>query len=424
MTGVTVPDGLEGLGGQTSLRLRFVAVLVSALCSAVLGALPAFSQSSPPARPKIGLITSLSGQSAYIGTDIRDGFLLAMARESRLLGREIAEIVIRDDSMLPDKGLAQFRDLQQAENIRLFAGFVSTDIAALAVPEIVKSGALYVSPNAAPNALSGKACHPNYFVMSFQNDSMVEIAAGFASQKGFARAYILSASYQAGQEAAAGFRQHFKGTVVGQSLVSFGQTDFSSELQKIHEAKPDVVLQFLPGSLGVTFLRSFQDARMSDKIAMVLPASALDHRMTAIAGASAAGVFVTSHWNADFAHEANRSFVSEWQARYNRPPTLYAMQGYDTGLALAAAVTGAGGMTDDPKTIAAELRKAEFRSPRGTFRFGRNQHPVQDWWLLSVRKNAQGQYQLTTESKLRSGHSDSYADQCALPALPGVPSPT
>lgn len=421
---VLVQNGLWRKGAQVSSQLRRAAVLVACLYVSALGIFPANSQQAVPARPKIGLITSLSGQSAYIGTDIRDGFLLAMARESRLLGREIADIIIRDDGMLPDKGLEQFRDLQKTENIRLFAGFVSTDIAVLAVPEMVKSGALYVSPNAAPNALSGKACHPNYFVMSFQNDSMVEIAAGFASQKGYSRAYILSASYQAGQEAASGFRQHFKGTVVGQSSVSFGQTDFSAELKKIHEAKPDVVLQFLPGSLGLNFLRSFQEARMSDKIAIVLPASALDHRMTAIAGSSAAGVFVTSHWNVDFANEANRAFVSEWQAKYNRPPTLYAMQGYDTGLAMAAAVVGAGGATDDPQAIARELRKADFRSPRGPFRFGRNQHPVQDWWLLSVKKNAQGQYQLSTESKLKSIHSDSYADQCILPELPHAPSPT
>ena len=167
--------------------------------------------------------------------------------------------------------------------------------------------------------------------------------------------------------------------------------------------------------IGLNFLRAFQTARLSEKIAIVLPGSALDHRMAAIAGASAAGVYVTSHWNADFPNEANRNFVAAWQAKYNRPPTIYAMQGYDTGLAMAAAILGTGGTTDDPDVIARELRKANFQSPRGAFRFGRNQHPVQDWWLLSVKRNAQGQTQLITEQRLRSGHADSFAEQCGIP---------
>ena len=403
-------------GARTVPWVRRIPIsLAMAMLAACLPLGPARAQQPEPARPRIGLITSLSGQSAYIGIDIRDGFMLAIAYQSQKLGRPVADIVIRDDGMLPDQGLAALRELQQGEKIRLFAGFVSTNIAILAVPEIVKSGALYVSPNAAPNALSGKDCHPNYFVTSYQNDSMVEIAAGYANQRGFGRAYILSASYQAGMEAADGFRQHFKGTIVGQSFASFGQTDFAAELKAIQEARPDVVLQFLPGSLGLNFLRAFQTARLSEKIAIVLPGSALDHRMAAIAGASAAGVYVTSHWNADFPNEANRNFVAAWQAKYNRPPTIYAMQGYDTGLAMAAAILGTGGTTDDPDVIARELRKANFQSPRGAFRFGRNQHPVQDWWLLSVKRNAQGQTQLITEQRLRSAHADSFAEQCKMP---------
>lgn len=380
--------------------------------------LPGLAHAQPAggtARPRIGLVTSLSGQSAYIGTDIRDGFLMALSIAGKAHGREIAEVLVRDDAIVPEKGLAQARDLLRNEGVRLFTGVVSTNIAVLVVPELLQAGALFVSPNAAPKDLSGRTCHPRYFVTSYHNDSMPEIAAKFAAGRGFRRAYLISASFQAGLDAVESFRQHFGGQIVGESIAHFGQVDFSQDLQKIREARPDVILQFLPGSIGVAFLRGFHEARLSEQIAVVLPSSALDHRMLAVAGSSAAGLFVTAHWNRDFGNPANRRFVQEWQSRYNRVPTLYAMQGFDAGQALAAAILRAGGQTDDPEIIARHLGEVEIASPRGMFRFGRNRHPVQDWWLLSVKRDPQGQYQLVTDRRIAEGHADSFAGDCPAP---------
>ncbi len=193
------------------------------------------------------------------------------------------------------------------------------------------------------------------------------------------------------------FASIFKGTIVGQSFASFGQTDFAAELKAIQEARPDVVLQFLPGSLGLNFLRAFQTARLSEKIAIVLPAARL---ITGWRDCRRLGsrVFVTSHWKRRFSQRGQPELCDSVQAKYNRPPTIYAMQGYDTGLAMAAAILARAAR----QMIRCDLRgtaQGEFPVPaRRTFSFGRNQHPVQDLWLLSVKRNAQGQTQLITDS--------------------------
>ena len=36
------------------------------------------------------------------------------------------------------------------------------------------------------------------------------------------------------------------------------------------------------------------------------------------------------------------------------------------------------------------MLKADFQSVRGNFKFGPNQHPVQDWYALKVEKDADG----------------------------------
>ena len=94
-------------------------------------------------------------------------------------------------------------------------------------------------------------------------------------------------------------------------------------------------------------------------------------------------------------------------------PTYYASQGYDTALAIASALKATGGKTDVP-ALRKALAKADFQSVRGAFKFGANQHPVQDWYALKVEKGADGTPVLKTEGKVLSNHSDAYAKDCKL----------
>ena len=56
-------------------------------------------------------------------------------------------------------------------------------------------------------------------------------------------------------------------------------------------------------------------------------------------GEAALGVKNTSQWSKDLDNDANKDFVSSFQAEYNRLPSLYASQGYDTGKLLISALS-------------------------------------------------------------------------------------
>ena len=362
---------------------------------------------------KIGMITTLSGPGGYLGQDIRDAFKLAIDLEGGKLGGVPVELVVEDDALKPGQGKQIAEKMLKTDGIKIMTGIVFSNVAGATVPDIVDAGALYVSPNAAPSNFAGKECNENYFVVSWQNDSLHESAGQHATNLGYKKAFILAPNYQAGKDALTGFKRLFKGEIAGEVYTRLDQTDFAPEMAQIRSANPDVVFQFHPGGLGIAFLRQYQQAGLLGKIPMVLAEPSLDATTLKAVGDAAVGLSVTAHWNTDFDNAANKKFVEAWTKAYNRVPTYYASQGYDTALAIASALKATGGKTDVP-ALRTALAKADFQSVRGAFKFGKNQHPVQDWYALKSEKGADGTPVLKTVGKVLSNHTDVYAKDCKL----------
>ncbi|MBT1154080.1 ABC transporter substrate-binding protein [Aminobacter anthyllidis] len=386
-----------------NLRKAFLAASVAALAT-----FPAFA--ADPV--KIGMITTLSGPAGYLGQDIRDGFMLAM--EDGKLGGVPVELVVEDDGLKPGQGKQIAERFLGEEGIKLFTGIVFSNVAGATVPDIVDNDAFYVSPNAAPSNMAGKECNQNYFVVSWQNDSLHESAGQNATNLGYKKAFVLAPNYQAGKDAIAGFKRYFKGEIAGEIYTRLDQTDFAAELAQVRAAKPDVVFQFHPGGLGITFLRQYEQAGLMKEIPMVVAEPSMDGVTLAAVGDAAIGLNVTSHWNSDFDNAANKKFMEDWNKAYNRPVTYYASQGYDAALAYASALKATSGSLDDADAFRAALRKANFESVRGKFAFGTNQHPVQDWYALKVEKGEDGKPFLKTVGDILKDHGDAYAADCKM----------
>ena len=361
---------------------------------------------------KIGVITSLSGPGGYLGQDIRDGIALAIQLGGGKLGGVPVQTIVEDDGAKPGQGKQIVDRLLKNDKVKIFTGIVFSNVAGATVPDVLDAGAFYVSPNAGPSTFAGKDCHPDYFVVSWQNDSLHESAGQLANQLGYKSVYLVAANYQAGKDALEGFKRFYKGKVAGESFTRLDQTDFAAEFAQIRAAGPEAVFQFEPGGLGIAFLRQYQQAGLTDKIPMVVAAPSLDAVTLSVVGDAALGVNVTSHWNSDFDNPANKAFVAAWEQAYHRPATYYASQGYDTAMAIGAALKGVGGKLDDANSFRQAMMKADFQSVRGSFRFGPNQHPVQDWYALKAEKGADGKLALVTKGKILSDHGDAYAKEC------------
>ncbi len=365
---------------------------------------------------KVGMITTLSGPGGYLGQDIRDAFRLAIDMEGGKLGGVPVELLVEDDGLKPGQGKQIAEKMLKTAGVKLFTGIVFSNVAGATVPDIVDSGALYVSANAGPSEFAGKECNENYFVVSWLTDTMQGSAGQNATALGYRKAFVLAPNYQAGKDAIAGFKRFFKGDVIGEVYTRLDQTDFAPEMAQIRAANPDVVFQFQPGGLGIAFLRQYQQAGLLRTVPMVVAEPSMDHTILAAVGDAAVGLNVSGHWNTDLDNPANKAFVAAFTKAYSRTPTMYAAQGYDTARAIGAALRGSGGKVDATAFRKAML-KADFASTRGTFKFGANQHPVQDWWAMVVEKDEAGKPVLRTRAKLLSEQGDPFAAQCKLPAL-------
>ncbi|MDB5509868.1 MAG: transporter substrate-binding protein [Hyphomicrobiales bacterium] len=363
---------------------------------------------------KIGMVTTLSGPGGYLGQDIRDAFNLAVEMGGGKLGGTPVQVLVEDDALKPGQGKQIADKFMKTDKVKLLTGIVFSNVALAVVPDVLDNDGIYVSPNAGPSTLAGKECHRNYFVVSWQNDSLHESAGQNANNLGYKKAFILAPNYQAGKDALEGFKRMFKGEIVGEVFTRLDQTDFAAEMAQIRNAKPDVVFQFHPGGAGIAFLRQYQQAGLIEAIPMVVPSPSMDAVTLKAVGAPALGLNVSAQWNSDFDNPANKEFVVAWTKKYNRPITYYASQGYDTALAIGAALKATGGKVADAEAFRTAMLKADFKSVRGNFKFGRNQHPVQDWYSMRVEKDEAGNPIIKTREKILSEVGDSYAKDCKL----------
>jgi branched-chain amino acid transport system substrate-binding protein len=369
---------------------------------------PALAQGAPL---KIGMITTLSGPGSYLGQDIRDAFLLAVEMEGGKLGGAPVQVMVEDDALRPGQGKQIADRFVKNEKIKLLTGIVFSNVLGAVAPDVLDAGCIYVSPNASPSNLAGKECHKNFWSIAWQNDSLHESAGQLANNLNQKKMFILAPNYQAGRDAITGFKRLYKGQIAGEVYTRLDQTDYAAEMAQIRAAAPDGVYQFHPGGLGIAFLRQYIQAGLLANVPMTLASPSMDSTTLAAVGDASVGINVTSHWNSDFDNAASKRFVAAFQQKYNRLPTYYAQQGFDTALAIAAALKGTGGKVEDTEAFYRAMKPASFESTRGKFAFGANNHPVQDWFALKV-ENVGGKPALVTKDRVLTDHGDAYASQC------------
>ena len=362
---------------------------------------------------KIGMITTLSGGGSALGIDIRDGFQLALAQEGGSLGGVAIELIVEDDARKPDKANELAKRMMERDKVDIMTGIVWSNLAIAVVPKVTKAGVFYISPNAGPSLLAGKGCHPNYFNVAWQNDNLHEAAGQYVKDQGFKKLYILAPNYPAGKDALTGFKRFYQGAVVGEVYTKLGQKDYAAEIATLRNAKPDAVFFFLPGGMGISFIKQYAQAGLMDRIPLFGPAFSFDQTILGAVGDAALGVINSSQWNRDLDNPANNQFVAAFQAQYGRLPSLYASQGYDTARLIGSALAAVGGDLSDADAFRAALRAAEFDSVRGDFSFGPNQHPIQDIYVREVVKDG-GVLTNRIVTKTFDDHADAYAGDCHM----------
>ena len=234
----------------------------------------------------------------------------------------------------------------------------------------------------------------------------------YAQDKGYKSAFLLAPNYQAGKDALAGFKRDFKGQIVDEVYTPLGQLDFSAELAKIAADKPQAIFTFMPGGMGVNLVKQYRQAGLGS--IPFLSAFTADESTLPAEKDDALGFLGGANWAPDMDNPQTKAFVKAYEAAYHSVPGTYAMQGYDTAMLIDSAIKGAGGKLSDKDALRAELKKANFTSLRGKFKFGVNNYPIQDFYLVKAAKRPDGKYETEIVERVFEDFVDHYAAECQM----------
>jgi branched-chain amino acid transport system substrate-binding protein len=363
---------------------------------------------------KIGIITTLSAAAGAVpGQQQRNGFELAVKTRGGKLGGQDTEVLVVDDELKPDVAVTKVKALVDRDKVAFVVGPIFSNILAAIAKPVTDANVFLISPNAGTSSFAGKDCNPNLFVTSYQNDQVHEVLGQFAQESGVKKVIIIVPNYQAGKDAAAGFKHKFMGEVLDEIYVPLGQLDYSAELSRIAAASPDAIFAFIPGGMGVNFVKQFRQSGLADKITF-LTAFTVDESTLPAQQDAALGMFAGSDWAPNLDNPQNKAFVEAYLKEYNAIPATYAFQAYDAAALIDSALLATGGKLTDKDALRAALKNADFKSLRGAFKFNNNHYPIQDFYLTKVAKRPDGKYETEIVKKVFTSYGDSYAKDCPM----------
>jgi branched-chain amino acid transport system substrate-binding protein len=365
---------------------------------------------------KIGYLSTLSGPAGAIGVEVRDGFNLAVKMAGGKVGGLPTEIVFADDTLNPETGKQLAERLLKRDRVNLMTGVIFSNVMIAAWPTIQEGKVFYIAPNSTPTSITGQGCNPHFVSAAWPNEGHHEAAGHFAKSKGYPNVYLIAPNYPAGKDSTTGFKRGYGGTISAEVYTKLNQLDYSAELAQIRAAKPAALYAFLPGGMGINFIKQFVAAGLSSEVPLVVPGFADDQDIIRAVGEPMLGIFDTSHWAYDLDNDANRKFVAAFEKEYNRIPSLFAEQGYTTALLIDNAVRAVKGKIEAVAAFHTALMSApaRFQSPRGNWKFAHNGTPVQDYYVRIVAKDNQGRLVNKKIGTVVSGLGDFWAKDCKM----------
>jgi branched-chain amino acid transport system substrate-binding protein len=363
---------------------------------------------------KIGFISTFSGPVAAIGNDMKNSFELGLDQHGRKLGGLPVEVIYADDQLKPEVGVQKTQELIESDHVDFVVGYIWSNVLLASLKPLVDSKTMTVVTNAGPNQLAGELCSPYVFSTSWQNDQTPSAVGRYMNQKGVKTAFLIGPNYAAGKDMLAGVQSAFAGQIVGEELTRWpDQLDFSAELSKAREAKPDAIFAFYPGGAGVQFITQYVQAGLKGQIPLYTTFTIDDLSLPRLKDL-AVGIPGAQEWVNDLPNDTNKTYVAAYKAKYNASPSFYGAQTYDAVGLIDSAITAVKGDLSDKEGMRKEMQKADFKSVRGSFKFGNNHIPIQNFYLQDAVKNADGSFALKTVALIVKDDQDRFHDKCMM----------
>ncbi len=348
--------------------MKFTKSLVAGLAAATLGlALPVSAQTV-----KIGFISSYSGAAAAQGDQLDKGVKLYMKLNGDKLPPGVkVELITRDDTgPNPDVAKRIAQELIVRDKVNFLTGIVWTPNMAAIGPLTTEAKVPFVSMNAAGARIMNNA--PYMTRVSFTLWQSAYPLGQWAAKK-YKKAYTAVTDFAPGHEAEEGFIKGFKeggGEIIGSLRVPLANPDFVPFMQRIKDAKPDVVFGFNPaGKAATAMMKTYADLDLPKAGIKLIGTGDIvtDEELQAM-GDVALGVTTVHHYSAASERPANKAFVAAYRKEFgeNLTPGFMVVAAWDAMDAIFSAIREQGGKVTPEKSMELLKNWKSTTSPRGT----------------------------------------------------------
>lgn len=382
------------------------------LASTMLVALAAGAQAADVI--KLGNLTQLSGPISPAGNETKRGIDLALEELGNKLGGVPVKYTVVDDKSNPAEAVNGASKLIDEAKVDFVTGLGASNTLIPVFNSFVKAGVIVVGALAGPEQFAGKECNENAFFVSFANDDWPAGMGKYMTDKGFKKVFFIGADYQAGYQHVEAAMRYFKGEALKPYYAPLNQLDFAPVIARIRAEKPDAIFAFLVGAGGIALVKQYAQSGLQGKIPFFAEDPVANPLTFPAQGDSALGIVMATNWTADLDNAANKKFVAEFRKKYNRLPATFAALGYDAIKLIDSGVRGVHGKIEDKAALRAALKKADFESVRGPFKFNNNNFPIQNIYIMEVRKGPDGKPEAFYKDTAIKDRQDDYHTQCPM----------
>jgi len=308
---------------------------------------------------QIGVVSPASGNFGDQGASERRGMEMAVREfnaKGGVLGKKV-EMLVEDDQTNPMVAARKARALVQRDKVKFMIGGISsaTCVAVGQVADLEK--VIYVITNGNAEDLTGALCNRYMFRVPFDSISCCAFMAEYVLKEIGKKWYMFTHDYKGGQDSARMVKKLLAkngGTLLGETMIPMGTSDFSAYLLKVREVKPEVFITNVYGTDFINLMKQAYEFGISKEFPMASPLK--DYSDAWALGPNISKGIAPMEWY-HYGHPGAKAFVEAYQKNFPAAavpiPENTCYCGYVGMKALFLAIIKAGTATDTKKVVSA-----------------------------------------------------------------------
>jgi branched-chain amino acid transport system substrate-binding protein len=338
---------------------------------------------------KIGVLASLTGALESYGEQTQRGFELGLEYATdgtmEVAGKKI-EVVFEDTETKPEVAVQKATKLLEEDGVDFLVGSSSSGDTLAVLPLAEEYEKIMIVEPAVADSITGSEFNP-YIFRTARNSSQDAVAGAAAIAKDGVKIATLAPDYSFGRDGVAAFKEAAEGLgaeIVLEEYADPAATDFTSNIQKVIDSKPDYLFVIWAGANSPW--NQIGDMKLQEK-GIKISTGAPD-----IAALSAMEPLVGMEGFSVYYHELPDNDINDWLVEEHKEkydgdvPDLFTPGGMSSAISIVEAIKKTEGDLDSD-TLIETMEGMSFDTPKGTMTFREEDHQaLQTLYAIKLEK--------------------------------------